>query len=144
MRFVRWCVLSGLAAGFGFIACGGVSSEGVFSDGGATSLDAASSSEGDSSSGGDGSAGNDGATSGDGAAVGDAGSADAGPKDAGKKDAAPFDAGAKKDGGGVCTVNCHSDLECEQTCPTPPQGSSNCCDFTTGVCYASLSGICPH
>jgi hypothetical protein len=47
---------------------------------------------------------------------------------------APADTGSNR----VCKANCTTDLECQQTCPPAPNGV-NCCDKTSGSCYAAAT-----
>jgi hypothetical protein len=42
----------------------------------------------------------------------------------------------------VCASNCHTDSECQTSCPAAPNGGLNCCDTSSGVCYASSSASC--
>lgn len=44
---------------------------------------------------------------------------------------------------GVCTPSCTSDQECESSCPAAPSGGTNCCDTSSGVCFANTSSTCP-
>jgi len=41
-----------------------------------------------------------------------------------------------------CVAKCTSDLECENSCPAAPAGV-NCCDVSTGACYANSNSSCP-
>lgn len=71
---------------------------------------------------------------------------DGGPidEDAGLKDAKGSDGNTNKDTGpSQCeTIQCTSDQDCENACP-PVQNGSNCCDTSTGICYAYNSTVCP-
>lgn len=63
-----------------------------------------------------------------------------------KVDSAPAkDAAPKKDSGppAQCVNTCASDQDCENSCPAVPNGV-NCCDTSTGICYAYSSTICPE
>lgn len=42
----------------------------------------------------------------------------------------------------VCASNCKTDSECQSSCPSAPNGGLNCCDTSSGVCYASSSSSC--
>lgn len=42
----------------------------------------------------------------------------------------------------TCVANCKTDSECQTSCPAAPNGGLNCCDTTSGVCYASSSSTC--
>lgn len=42
----------------------------------------------------------------------------------------------------VCASNCKTDSECQSSCPAAPNGGLNCCDTSSGVCYASSSSSC--
>jgi hypothetical protein len=54
------------------------------------------------------------------------------------------DTGAEDTGTtGVCTPSCTSDSECENSCPAAPSGGINCCDTSSGVCFANTSSTCP-
>jgi len=52
------------------------------------------------------------------------------------------DSGKNEGGGQQCVQSCTSDLDCQNSCPTVPQGE-NCCDTSTGICYAYSSTTCP-
>ncbi len=41
-----------------------------------------------------------------------------------------------------CVPSCSSDTDCENSCPAVPNGV-NCCDTSTGICYAYASSVCP-
>ena len=43
---------------------------------------------------------------------------------------------------GQCVPTCTSDQDCENSCPLVPNGV-NCCDTSTGICYAFASTTCP-
>ncbi len=46
--------------------------------------------------------------------------------------------------GGTCAGQpCKTDLDCENICTAAPQGSSNCCDQITLVCYVATTDTCP-
>ena len=67
--------------------------------------------------------------------------------DGGDLDAAPkTDAPAKdssKDGAqSQCVPQCTTDQDCENSCPAVPNGV-NCCDTSTGICYAYAGQACP-
>lgn len=57
-------------------------------------------------------------------------------KPAPKADAAP-EASAKQ-----CVAKCTSDMDCQNSCPAAPAGV-NCCDLSTGACYANSNSTCP-
>ena len=60
-----------------------------------------------------------------------------------KTDAAKPDSGNKQDSGGQqCVSQCTSDDDCANSCPQVPNGV-NCCDTSTGICYAYSSSSCP-
>lgn len=61
-----------------------------------------------------------------------------------KTDAAKSDTGTAKDTGSQqqCVSQCTSDTDCENSCPNVPNGV-NCCDTSTGICYAYSSTVCP-
>lgn len=42
----------------------------------------------------------------------------------------------------TCVSNCKTDSECQTSCPAAPNGGLNCCDTSSGVCYASSSSTC--
>lgn len=42
----------------------------------------------------------------------------------------------------TCISNCHTDSECQTSCPAAPNGGLNCCDTSSGVCYASSTSTC--
>ena len=59
--------------------------------------------------------------------------------------------GTKTDSGGTktdsgqttqCVPSCTSDTDCQNSCPSVPNGI-NCCDTATGICYANASSTCP-
>lgn len=53
------------------------------------------------------------------------------------------DGAANKDGSsGECVAECTSDDQCQNSCPEVPNGI-NCCDTSTGICYAYSSQECP-
>ena len=61
------------------------------------------------------------------------------------------DSGTKTDSGGTktdsgqttqCVPSCTSDTDCQNSCPSVPNGI-NCCDTATGICYANASSSCP-
>lgn len=54
------------------------------------------------------------------------------------------DSGGKQDTGTTeqCVPTCTSDQDCENSCPQVPNGV-NCCDTSTGICYAYASNVCP-
>ncbi len=67
------------------------------------------------------------------------------PDGAVKSDAAhPGDSGTQKDSGSQqqCVTQCTSDTDCENSCPSVPNGV-NCCDTSTGICYAYSGSACP-
>jgi hypothetical protein len=61
-----------------------------------------------------------------------------------KIDGAKIDGGGGNDSGqqGQCVPTCSSDMDCQNSCPTVPNGI-NCCDTSTGICYAYASTTCP-
>jgi len=71
---------------------------------------------------------------------------DGGPidEDAGLKDAKGSDGNTNKDSSNneQCVPTCTSDQDCENSCPAVPNGV-NCCDTSTGICYAFASSTCP-
>jgi len=58
-----------------------------------------------------------------------------------KQDAAKVDA-AKEAATSQCVPSCTTDDECSNSCPEVPNGV-NCCDTSTGICYAYSSSVCP-
>ena len=72
---------------------------------------------------------------------------DGGPtnEDAGLKDAKGSDGNTNQDTGpSQCeTIQCTSDQDCQNVCPPVTNGGANCCDTTTGICYAFASSTCP-
>ena len=60
-----------------------------------------------------------------------------------KTDSGGADSG-KKDGGSTtsCVPTCSTDQDCQNSCPAVPNGI-NCCDTSTGICYAYASQVCP-
>lgn len=42
----------------------------------------------------------------------------------------------------TCTPNCHTDSDCQSSCPAAPNGGINCCDVSSGVCFSNASGTC--
>ncbi|HEY1960747.1 MAG TPA: hypothetical protein VGH28_34280 [Polyangiaceae bacterium] len=71
---------------------------------------------------------------------------DGGPtnEDAGFKADAKSDGANQQDGNdnNQCVPSCTSDQDCESSCPSVPNGV-NCCDTSTGICYAFASSVCP-
>ncbi len=61
-----------------------------------------------------------------------------------KTDAPKSDSGGNKDSGSQqqCVQQCTSDQDCESSCPLVPNGV-NCCDTSTGICYAYSGSACP-
>jgi hypothetical protein len=45
--------------------------------------------------------------------------------------------------GGTCVSPCHSDLECQNTCPPLSNGGVTCCDTSVGACFAIGATTCP-
>ena len=41
-----------------------------------------------------------------------------------------------------CVPTCTSDDDCSGSCPAVPNGV-NCCDTSTGICYAYSASVCP-
>jgi hypothetical protein len=41
-----------------------------------------------------------------------------------------------------CVAQCTSDDDCSGSCPEVPNGV-NCCDTSTGICYAFSASVCP-
>ena len=41
-----------------------------------------------------------------------------------------------------CVPQCTSDDDCSGSCPEVPNGV-NCCDISTGICYAYSDSVCP-
>ncbi len=62
--------------------------------------------------------------------------------DAALKDAPVKDTGKKDQAAPVCIPTCTSDDDCSGSCPDVP-GGVNCCDTSTGICYAYASSTCP-
>lgn len=62
--------------------------------------------------------------------------------DAALKDSALKDTGKKDQAAPVCIPTCTSDDDCSGSCPDVP-GGVNCCDTSTGICYAYASSTCP-
>lgn len=62
----------------------------------------------------------------------------------GAKVDAKADAPAAKDTGSQqqCVQQCTSDQDCANSCPLVPNGV-NCCDTSTGICYAYSGTACP-
>ena len=58
---------------------------------------------------------------------------DAAKTDAGNKDSAPTP---------QCVPQCTTDDDCSGSCPEVPNGV-NCCDTSTGICYAYSASVCP-
>lgn len=56
----------------------------------------------------------------------------------------PKDAKAKdtSNSGTQCVSNCTTDQECQLSCPAAPFNGINCCDTSSGVCYASSTSSC--
>jgi len=54
------------------------------------------------------------------------------------------DAASNKDSGSQsqCVTSCTTDEDCQNSCPEVPNGV-NCCDTSTGICYAYSSTECP-
>jgi hypothetical protein len=52
------------------------------------------------------------------------------------------DTATKKDSEPECVQNCTMDTDCQNSCPVVPNGE-NCCDTSTGVCYAYSQTTCP-
>jgi hypothetical protein len=53
------------------------------------------------------------------------------------------DSGTNKDTGNECeTIMCAADTDCQAVCPNVPNGT-NCCDTSTGHCYAYAQTMCP-
>ena len=67
---------------------------------------------------------------------GDDGGADVVKVDA-KADAGKPDAPTEQ-----CIPQCTSDDDCSGSCPAVPNGV-NCCDTSTGICYAYSASSCP-
>ena len=61
-----------------------------------------------------------------------------------KTDAAKTDSGSNQDSGSQsqCVTSCASDTDCQNSCPLVPNGV-NCCDLSTGICYAWNDTSCP-
>ncbi len=60
-----------------------------------------------------------------------------------KADAPKTDSGTKDSGSQQqCVSQCTSDTDCESSCPNVPNGV-NCCDTSTGICYAYSANACP-
>ncbi len=60
-----------------------------------------------------------------------------------KTDAPKADAGNKDTGSQQqCVQQCTSDQDCQNSCPLVPNGT-NCCDTSTGICYAYAGTSCP-
>ena len=59
-----------------------------------------------------------------------------------KSDASKTDAANKDTGSPQCVANCTSDDDCSGSCPEVPNGV-NCCDTSTGICYAYNDSVCP-
>ena len=62
-----------------------------------------------------------------------------------KTDSSPkTDSGNKQDSGPTqqCVSQCTTDDDCANSCPQVPNGV-NCCDTSTGICYAYSSQQCP-
>ena len=57
------------------------------------------------------------------------------------------DAGAtSRDSGGggtACVPSCHSDLECQNSCPRSSNGAVSCCDTSVGACFLISASVCP-
>ena len=58
--------------------------------------------------------------------------------------ASKTDSGNKQDSGQQqqCVSQCATDDDCANSCPQVPNGV-NCCDTSTGICYAFNSSTCP-
>jgi hypothetical protein len=61
-----------------------------------------------------------------------------------KTDGSKTDGSTNKDSGsqGQCVPSCSTDQDCENSCPMVPNGV-NCCDTSTGICYAYAATACP-
>jgi hypothetical protein len=60
-----------------------------------------------------------------------------------KTDAAKVDSGKQDSSQGQqCVSQCATDDDCANSCPQVPNGV-NCCDTSTGICYAYSSTVCP-
>ena len=78
------------------------------------------------------------------ASSGDTGD-DGGETDAAvKTDAPKTDSGNKQDSAPQqqCVSQCTTDDDCANSCPQVPNGV-NCCDTSTGICYAYSDTVCP-
>jgi len=59
-----------------------------------------------------------------------------------KTDSAKPDAKADTGPTEQCVPQCTSDDDCSGSCPAVPNGV-NCCDTSTGICYAYSASTCP-
>ncbi len=61
-----------------------------------------------------------------------------------RPDAPNKDSATNKDGTspGQCVSTCQADEDCQNSCPNVPNGI-NCCDTSTGICYAYSAQECP-
>lgn len=53
------------------------------------------------------------------------------------------DASSLSDAAHSCVTHCATDLDCENSCPAVAN-ARECCDTSTGVCYASATPACPQ
>ena len=68
---------------------------------------------------------------------------DGGDLDGSKLDAPKGDSSSNKDSSTQeCVSSCSADLDCQNSCPEVPNGV-NCCDLSTGICYAYAATSCP-
>ena len=65
-----------------------------------------------------------------------------GGEDVAVKVDAKSDVTNKPDTGPTCVPQCTSDDDCSGSCPAVPNGV-NCCDTSTGICYAYNASVCP-
>jgi hypothetical protein len=71
------------------------------------------------------------------------GDSDGGEDVAVKTDATKTDASNKDSGNNPqCVPQCTTDDDCSGSCPEVPNGV-NCCDTSTGICYAFSASVCP-
>lgn len=137
-----------LVTGWG---CGGATISFPSDGGGASSSSSSggvinpgsSSGSGSSSSGGVGSSTGSGSSSGVVSSSTSSGSGSGSGSSSGFSGSSSGDGSSSSSGGPpTCSAPCHSDSQCQATCP-PVAGGSNCCDPASNVCYATTQSSCP-
>ncbi len=77
----------------------------------------------------------------DGGTTGDSAATDSAVTDGSRRDSGVGDSGGRDGAAGVCAPRCTTDAQCVSTCPGT---AVYCCDFPTGLCYASGTATCEH